>query len=88
MTFRFANPVFIWFVLVSATMLSYASWLSPGWANTPLGGSSVIAIAGAKAWLIGMRYMEIDRAKWQIKLVFNLWIGVVTTMLITMFWQA
>lgn len=81
------RPVFVWALLVAVTLLSYGSWLDPTWTSPRLSSSFVVAIAGFKAWLIAMRYMELGQAIWPLKFVFNIWVVAVVTILIAMFWQ-
>lgn len=88
MNLRLSNPVLVWLILVVATLASYASWLDADWADRRWTGSAVVAIACGKAWLIGMRFMELREAIWPLQLFFNLWVIGIGTLLIAMFWQA
>ena len=88
MSRRRLSPIVVWTLLVLATLLSYASWLDARWGDIRLTGSAVVAIALAKVWLIGMRYMEIDEAIWPLRLAFNAWVLVVGAVLLVMLWQA
>lgn len=77
-----------WALLVAATLLSYASWLDAGWIDPRIAGSVVIVIALAKAWLIGMRFMELGEAILPLRLAYALWVLIVGAVLLAMFWQA
>jgi hypothetical protein len=85
---RLSGPTATWLILIAATLISYVSWLDEGWGDPRLTGSIVVAIACGKAWLIGMRFMELREAVWPLKLIFNLWTVGVGAVLIAMFWQA
>ena len=85
---RLIDPVATWATLLVLTGLSYLSWLDTHWANPRLIGSIVIVIALVKAWLIGMRFMEIGEAIRPIRLIFNLWVLTVGGVLIAMFGAA
>lgn len=77
-----------WALLVAATLLSYLSWLDASWLDPQIAGSIVIVIALAKAWLIGMRFMELATAIAPLRIAYNLWIVMVGAVLLAMFWQA
>lgn len=83
---RFRFPTAVWLFLAAATLLSYASWNTGSLADARVAGGAVVVIAMAKAWLIGMRFMELDEAVWPLRMIFNLWIMTVGGMLLTMFW--
>ncbi|WP_054110747.1 cytochrome C oxidase subunit IV family protein [Brevundimonas sp. AAP58] len=83
-----SGPTATWLLLIAATLISYVSWLDEDWADPRLTGSIVVAIACGKAWLIGMRFMELREAVWPLQLIFNLWTVGVGVILITMFLQA
>lgn len=88
MSRNLSSPITIWVLLVAATLLSYATWFDPRWTSPRLSGSAVVIIAGFKAWLIAMRYMELGQAIWPLKLLFNLWVVAIVAILIAMFWQS
>jgi hypothetical protein len=75
----------VWLLLVGATSLSYAVWIGTRWFGERAGGSAVIVIALAKAWLIGMRYMELDEAALPLRLAYGGWVLLVGAMLLAMF---
>lgn len=80
------RPAAVWIALVALTLLSYASLSASTFTGPRIAGSVVIAIALAKAWLIGMRYMELDDAAIPLRLAYLAWIAIVGAVLIPMFW--
>lgn len=85
---RNLRPFAVWLLLVAATLLSYAAWIDDGWVGQRAAGSAVIVIALAKAWLIGMRYMELDEAARFLRLIYGGWVLLVGTTLVAIFWLA
>lgn len=85
MTGMTRGPVATWAILVIATALSYVAWVDPDRLSPTVAGSVVILIAMAKAWLIGMRFMELDTAIWPLRIVFTAWVLAVGIILLTMF---
>lgn len=81
-----SSPTATWLTLLGATLLSFVSWLDAGRVDGQLAGNAVIVIAMGKVWLIGMRFMELDRAFPPLRFAFNLWVIVVGAVLLTMFW--
>lgn len=88
MTAHFKSPLATWAFLLAATLLSYATWDTPGSFEARIAGTIVIALGLAKAWLIGRRFMEIGEAIWPLQLIFNLWVIAVGSVLTTLFWLA
>lgn len=88
MASRVFGPATLWAALVAATLLSFLSWLDPGSGDPRLAGSVVLVIALAKAWLIGMRYMELGEAIVPLRAAYGIWIIAVGAMLLTMTWLA
>lgn len=85
MTSRLSSAGGTWLLLVGLTLLSYLSWLDAGWIDPRVAGSIVIVIALVKAWLIGMRFMELDHAVQPLRLAYAGWVLVVGVVLLTMF---
>lgn len=88
MATRILGPKALWAILVAATLLSYWSWLDSGSGDPRLAGAAVLVIAFGKAWLIGMRYMELDEAILPLRIAYSGWIVVVGAVLLTMTWLA
>ncbi|MEE4454943.1 MULTISPECIES: cytochrome C oxidase subunit IV family protein [Novosphingobium] len=85
MTAKLHSPVATWLILVVATLLSYVAWIDPERLSPAVAGSAVILIAMAKAWLIGMRFMELESAVLPLRIAYNLWVVVVGAVLLAMF---
>lgn len=79
------TPLATWALLIVATLLSYLSWIDPALLDPLVAGSLVIVIAMFKAWLIGMRFMELGRAILWLRLAYTAWVMVVGGVLLTMF---
>jgi hypothetical protein len=80
-----AKPLTTWVILLAATALSYLAWVDSSQLPAAVTGSFVIVVAMAKAWLIGMRYMELETAIWPLRLAYSAWIIVVGLVLLAMF---
>lgn len=74
-----------WIVLLLATACSYLAWVDPKLLAPQIAGSIVILIAAGKAWLIGMRFMELDTAAWPLRAAYSAWVVVVAAVLLAMF---
>ncbi|KFG90938.1 hypothetical protein BV98_001305 [Sphingobium herbicidovorans NBRC 16415] len=78
------RPVLIWVILVAATLLSYLTWINPAILNPSIAGSIVMLMAMAKAWLIGMHFMELRAAVRPLRLAYSVWVLVVGVVLLVM----
>ncbi|VWX50169.1 cytochrome C oxidase subunit IV family protein [Novosphingobium sp. 9U] len=85
MTAILQRPITTWALLLVATALSYLAWVDPALLAPQIAGSIVIVIAMAKAWLIGMRFMELETAVLPLRLAYSAWVLVVGGVLLTMF---
>lgn len=85
MTGKLRGPVATWAILLIATALSYIAWIDPERLSPTVAGSVVILIAMAKAWLIGMRFMELNIAILPLRIAYTVWVAVVGIVLLTMF---
>ncbi|MEO6588636.1 MAG: cytochrome C oxidase subunit IV family protein, partial [Pyrinomonadaceae bacterium] len=77
------SPTGTWLILVIGTLLSYLSVIEAQWVDPRVAGSVVILIALVKAWLIGMRFMELDEAVLPLKFAYNAWVATVGVILLT-----
>lgn len=82
---RLNGSVATWALLILATLVSFGTWRDPGGLAPVAAGSLAVLLAMAKAWLIGMRYMELATAPWPLRLAYDLWVAVVGVVLIAMF---
>ena len=85
MTATNRRPFVTWAILLAATFLSYLAWIDPAVLSPQIAGSIVIVIAMAKAWLIGMRFMELETAVLPLRLAYSAWVIVVGAVLLAMF---
>lgn len=73
-----------WLVLIAATVL--ASWLGledlRGGTHRGVLVGTVIAIAFAKVWIVGLSFMDLRTAPWPLRRLFEAWILAVGTTLI------
>jgi len=67
---------FVWLILVLATCAS-TWWLSSDGGAVVLASVAILAIAGIKVRLIMIHFMELGRAPWGWRLVFEVWVVVV-----------
>lgn len=82
---RMTGPVATWALLVALTLLSYLAWTDAALLARGIAGAAAIVIAMCKAWLIGMRYMELSHAPLALRLAYGAWVGVVGVSLLVMF---
>lgn len=75
-----------WLVLAGATV---ASWLVFEEAGTPgLAATLVILIAAVKIRLVFTRFMELHRGVMPWRLVFEVWLALVTAIVLGGYWYA
>lgn len=77
----------VWLLLMLATATS--TWGIQGGAATSFGASALIMlIAGIKARLVIIHFMDLGHAPWPWRLFFEAWWVVVTAMIVAGFWLA
>lgn len=84
---RLASPLVVWLLLVGATAAAYLTQLDAAHGFPRVAGSIVLLLAFAKAWLIGMRYMELKQAPAVLRLAYQSWVIAVGGALIILFAQ-
>lgn len=80
------RPVFVWAILVTATLLS---WFLKGDAvSAHVGATAVILIAAFKINLVVAHFMELTWQPAPFRLVVSVWLALVTTIIIGGYWAA
>jgi hypothetical protein len=77
----------VWLILVSATIGSLT--LFEAFRSAPLNrtvSTAVIAVAFIKVRFVGLDFMELRRAPRALRLVFELWLIVISGTLIILYW--
>ncbi|AMK19971.1 MULTISPECIES: cytochrome C oxidase subunit IV family protein [Sphingobium] len=72
----------------SARRTAYLFQLDAARGHARLVGTAILVVAFFKAWLIGMRYMELDHAVLPLRFVYGVWVLVVGIRLGVLLWMA
>jgi hypothetical protein len=75
----------VWLLLVVATL---ASWGSARGADRRLATGAVLVLAFAKVRFIGLEFMELRSAPPALRLAFEVWLLVVCTALLGLYWRS
>lgn len=67
----------VWFLLIGATLVSYALGTHHGVGTARLAGTLILLVAFTKAYLIGLYFMELRGAPTALRLIFTGYCGVV-----------
>jgi hypothetical protein len=74
------RPLIIWLILMGLTLIS--AFVAEGLNHARFAIVCIFVIAAAKGDLVIMHYMEAGRAELHWTIMYRMWLGVVTTMLI------
>jgi hypothetical protein len=76
----------VWLILVVATLVSWES--ARAGSDQGLATSAVLAIAFVKVRFIGLEFMELRTAPLPLRLAFELWLLVVCSVLLALYWRS
>jgi hypothetical protein len=74
----------VWLILLLATSAS-TWWLSSEGGVVALASAAIVAIAGIKVRLIMIHFMELGRAPWPWRIVFEGWVVVVVLAILAVY---
>jgi len=77
----------IWAILLGATLLSWVVAEDVGGLAAPYAATAVVLIAALKIRLVFVHFMELGRQVLPWRIVFEAWIGVVTTLILAAYWS-
>ncbi|WP_230316236.1 cytochrome C oxidase subunit IV family protein [Conexibacter sp. W3-3-2] len=75
----------VWVVLVASTAVSWLVGDDHGFGSGDAAAFTVIAIAFAKVWLVGLHFMELRHAPPRLRRLFEAWVVVVPVVLAAMY---
>ena len=81
-----ARVTAVWLFLVVATLLSWESARRAG--DPRLAASAVLVIAFVKVRFIGLEFMELRTAPLPLRLAFELWLLVVCSAQLVLYWRS
>lgn len=88
-TVIFGYSSFIWLVLAFLTVASWALGEQHSFTSvqaTSIVSTAMILIGFFKVRLVGMHFMELRHAPWQLRLVFESWVVVVCAVILILYW--
>ncbi|RJF89386.1 hypothetical protein D3874_22415 [Oleomonas cavernae] len=77
----------IWAILLGATLSSWLVAEDMGSLAAPYAATAVVLIAALKIRLVFVHFMELGRRVLPWRIVFEAWIGVVTTLILAAYWS-
>ncbi len=77
----------VWLLLVGATALSWAMGHGAGFADSRYAGVAIIVVALIKVRFVILEFMEIRTAPLFMRLTAEIWLLVIGTVLITLYWK-
>ena len=78
----------VWLLLVAATAVSWEMGHGAGFRDLRLASASIIVIAFIKVRFVILDFMEIRNAPLPMRLIGELWVVVICTTLVTLYWRA
>jgi heme/copper-type cytochrome/quinol oxidase subunit 4 len=81
-----STPTIVWLVLMAATVISCLS-MAEGWAHPNLAVGVVVMLSALKARLIFIYFMELEWDMQPTRLLFELWVALVSVLLIAGNWM-
>jgi heme/copper-type cytochrome/quinol oxidase subunit 4 len=76
----------VWLLLMAATCAT-TWWLAKESLSATIGTVSILVIAAIKARLVLLHFMELKHAPWLVRLLFEVWILIVTAAVLGIYLQ-
>lgn len=76
----------IWLMLVGASLAGFA--LAEGLAHARIAATAAVLLAGLKMRLVVSHYMEVGWNTWPLRMLLELWLLTVMTILLAGYWLA